>query len=135
MCCNTNLHWDIRSIIKVGLISSVRIESFHWCYLGSTILHLVVVVNFSLVIIKLMLSWGFQFRYSMMYSEGVDIVSLWLKEIVYFFCIEICYGDTLIVICIFILFEFTFLHLMNWISTLLVSILLISLLLFFFVII
>ena len=29
MRCNTNLHWDIISIIKVGLISSTRIESFH----------------------------------------------------------------------------------------------------------
>ena len=29
MRCNANLHWDIISIIKVGLISSTRIESFH----------------------------------------------------------------------------------------------------------
>ena len=63
MRCNANLHWDVRSIIKVRLISSVRMNPSTDVILDSTFLHLVVVVNFSLVIIKLMLSWGFQLRY------------------------------------------------------------------------
>ena len=29
---NANLHWDVRNIIKFGLVSLVGIESFRWCY-------------------------------------------------------------------------------------------------------
>ena len=79
---NTKLHWNIRSIIKLNLFPRRGLNRCIDVILGSTFLYLVGVINFFLVIVKLMLSFEssvalFPFKY---------LLKDWymLKELIYF---------------------------------------------------